>query len=289
MKIKASQSLAGGAPAAIRTRGLRIRNPSLYPSELQGRKCWSERAIRLTRFAAGVNIRCPSCLSDLIDSPGGELDAGQAAAINRPRVDPDLVSFDQRLGKGRVAEHDGLAEIPPCIDELGTDPEEVLRRLLGDGNARSESRVDKEEFFRFMTDGKRDKKTQVVLRKSDPRPHVGEGEAVGIQGAPAAVEKKKLLILPSQVIVEEHRFVVSLEADQIRTALFEVEERIDHPSRIRAAIEIIAEEDEGIFARVDSDPVKKPIQQVVAAVDVADSQYPARHSSPVQRPIRGFG
>jgi hypothetical protein len=55
----ANHMILFGAPAAIRTRGLRIRNPSLYPSELQGRGCWSERGIRLTRFAAGVNTRCP--------------------------------------------------------------------------------------------------------------------------------------------------------------------------------------------------------------------------------------
>ena len=42
-----------GAPGGIRTHGLRIRNPSLYPSELQG---LSRRASRLTRFTEGVNI-----------------------------------------------------------------------------------------------------------------------------------------------------------------------------------------------------------------------------------------
>ena len=47
------EALAIGAPAAIRTRGLRIRNPSLYPTELQGHTV--QTAIRLTRFTAGVN------------------------------------------------------------------------------------------------------------------------------------------------------------------------------------------------------------------------------------------
>jgi hypothetical protein len=176
-----------------------------------------------------------------------------------------------------VAEDDGLTEIPACIDELVTDPEEVLRRLPVDGDARSESRMDKEVLLRFMTEGKGGEKIEVVLRKADPRPGVGKGEAVGVESDAAAVVKKELLILPPQVIVEEHRFMIPLKTDQIRAALLEVEEGIDYPPRVRAAIEVIAEKDEGVADRVDSDPVEKQFQLVVTAVDVTDGQYPACH------------
>jgi hypothetical protein len=45
------------------------------------------------------------------DGPAVELDAGEAAAVNGPRVDADLVGFDKRVPEGRMAEDDRPAEV----------------------------------------------------------------------------------------------------------------------------------------------------------------------------------
>ena len=98
-----------------------------------------EREVRINR----MNLkRDQTQVSDLINFSGGELDAGQTAPVDRPRVDADLVFLDERFVEGGVAEDDRLAEIALRVDEFAADPEEVVRRLLSEKAPRPEAGVD---------------------------------------------------------------------------------------------------------------------------------------------------
>jgi hypothetical protein len=232
----------------------------------------------------GNRESCPSFLY-LRKCPGEELDAGQASPVDQPCVYADLVFLEEGLAEGGVAEDDGLPEIPVRIDELVADPEKVLRRLPGKGDSRPEPRVDKEVRRRFVIEGKGGEEAEVVLREAGSCARVGRGKAVRGESHPAAVREVELFVPPLQIIIQEHRLVVSLEADQVREGFFQVEKGLDNPSGVWAAVEVIADENDGVGERVGPDQCEELLQLVIAAVDVADGEYPFGHGGfPPDRP-----
>jgi hypothetical protein len=81
--------LLSGAPGAIRTPGLRIRNPSLYPSELQGRS--GGKSVPSNTLCSGSQYTFPAAAGGL------PLPTVSVSARNRiPDVNPS-VKIERRI------------------------------------------------------------------------------------------------------------------------------------------------------------------------------------------------
>src|SRR5262249_7539243 len=85
--------------------------------------------------------RC-SNKSDLI---AFENKAGQLTSRVGSRVDIDAVCSNVRLGHRRVPMHDNLAKVLLAGEEIVSNPEQVVFRLLGKANSWSNSSMDEEK------------------------------------------------------------------------------------------------------------------------------------------------
>ena len=96
--------------------------------------------------------------------------------------------------------------------------------------------------------------------------------AVSGQRPVASVEQEGITaevggIVPAQE-VEQHRLVVA-EQEDAGVALAQLDQPLDHPGRIRAPVDVVAEEDEAV-ARLERNRLEQLVELLELAVDVPE-------------------
>jgi hypothetical protein len=90
------------------------------------------------------DVSC-NCFSDKSDFVAFQDKARQSSGREGARVDVDTVWSNVRLEDGRVPMHDNFAKMVLAKEEILSNPEKVIFRLLGKANSRSNSCVYKEK------------------------------------------------------------------------------------------------------------------------------------------------
>src|SRR5262245_22335327 len=210
----------------------------------------------------------------------GESDRGERSAVDRSSVDSDRVRqvpAYTEVGQGCVAVDDGDAEAVRQVRGLAL-PQEILRALLAERVLRireTERRlrhagVHERVLTIEMPEPQRFVETLVfgIEREVLVRTEV----AVARQGRLAAIVEERLgpevlRTFPAEER-QEHRLVVAHQERAV-VLLLQRDQVVDHALRARAAVDVVADEDQSV-ALLERQPREELGELVAHAVDVTD-------------------
>jgi len=106
---------------------------------------------------------------------------------------------------------------------------------------------------------------------------------VGVDGALSPVGEEEVPIDVEDMVVEKHPLVVPQEADDVIMRRLQVEDEVHHPFRVGPAVDVVPDENEGVFPRIRVDQGDHLSQMAKAAVDVADGKNFSHTAFPQER------
>ena len=191
-----------------------------------------------------------------------------------------------------MAVHHDLAEVTVGLQELVSDPEQVLGALLLERDTRPDARVHEEIVALAMRHRETLEEASVARRqvlgelllglteKRGAREHAGRLDAVAPESRVAAVHHPSPADREVLQESQHHLLMVTHERRHLQARGPVVHHPIDNRARVGSTIDVVAEENEplgrlSMSGRILGDLREERLQQIGPAVDVAHGVEPA--------------
>src|SRR6266481_545849 len=171
-----------------------------------------------------------------------------------------------------MAEDHRPRQVVASRKELLTDPEQVVLRLLLERDAGPNAGVDEEKAAFTMGERQAAKEREVLRWKARRRPGAARPErhVVARERRAAAVGDVDVAVAPGDSeIGEQHVLMVAAQKDGRRRLALQAQQALDERSHARAAIDVVAEEDERVSG-AGAEMLEQHVELVGTAVEIAD-------------------